>query len=260
MLTITSTVQLNNGNEMPLFGFGTWQLAEGEEARRAVTVALEAGYRLIDTAAAYENERSVGRAIRESGIPREEIFLTTKLANFDQGYDSALTAFRDSLERLGADYIDLYLIHWPATGRWPAAWRAMLTLPKEQCRAIGVSNFEVEHLEELRSFSPIMPAANQVPYSPLQPQRQLLAYCRQHGVAFEGYSPLRAADLRDPRLLAIAGKHGKTPAQILLRWPLQHEAITIPKSAHPERIRENAAIFDFALDDEDMATLDALGD
>ncbi|MHB0936388.1 MAG: aldo/keto reductase [Armatimonadota bacterium] len=260
MLTINSTVKLNTGNEMPLFGFGTWQLAEGDEARHAVAVALQAGYRLIDTAEAYENERSVGEAIRESGIPREEIFLTTKLANFEQGYDSALTAFHDSLAWLGTEYIDLYLIHWPATHRWPDAWRAMLTLPKEQCRAIGVSNFEIEHLEELREISPIMPAANQVPYSPYHPQQQLLAYCREHDIAFEGYSPLRTARLDDPRLVAIAEKHGKTPVQILLRWPLQHGVITIPKSAHSKRIRENAHLFDFALDDEDMAVLDALGD
>lgn len=260
MLTITSTVKLNTGHEMPLFGFGTWRLAEGEETRRAVAAALEAGYRLIDTAAAYENERSVGQAIRGSGIPREQIFVTTKLANGDQGYDSALAAFQGSLERLGTGYIDLYLIHWPATDRWPDAWRAMLTLPKEQCRAIGVSNFEIEHLEELRSFSPILPAVDQVPYSPARPQRRLLAYCREHGIAFEGYSPLRTANLHDPRLIAIAKKHGKTPAQILLRWPLQHGVITIPKSAHPERIRENADIFDFSLDDEDMAALDAMGD
>lgn len=260
MLTINSTVKLNNGVEMPLFGLGTWQLEEGEEARQAVTAALQAGYRLIDTAAAYGNERSVGRAIAESGIDRQEIFLTTKLWNQDHGYDSALTAFRHNLARLGTEYIDLYLIHWPATNHWPDAWRALLTLPKEQCRAIGVSNFEIEHLEHLRKFSPIMPAVNQVPFSPYHPQRQLLAYCREHGIAFEGYSPLRTANLHDPSLLAIARKHGKTPIQILLRWPLQHGVITIPKSAHPERIRENAGIFDFTLDADDMATLDALGD
>jgi diketogulonate reductase-like aldo/keto reductase len=260
MLTITSTVTLNNGVEMPLFGLGTWQLAEGEEARRAVDSALRIGCRLIDTAAAYENERSVGAAVRESGIARNAIFLTTKLANHNQGHDSALTAFRESLERLGLDYIDLYLIHWPATERWPDAWRAMLTLLEGgQCRAIGVSNFEIHHLEELRAFSPILPAVNQVPYSPFHPQRELLAYCRDHGIAFEGYSPLREVNMYDPRLQAITGKHGKTPAQILLRWPLQHGVITIPKSAHPERIRENAEVFNFALDTEDMAVLDALG-
>lgn len=245
---------------MPLFGLGTWQLAEGEEARRATGYALEIGCRLIDTAAAYENERSVGAGVRESGIPREEIFLTTKLANHQQGYDSALAAFRESLARLGTDYIDLYLIHWPATDQWPDAWRAMLTLLEGgQCRAIGVSNFQIAHLEELRAFSPILPAVNQVPFSPRRPQRELLAYCREHGIAFEGYSPLRGANLADPGLAAIAGKHGKTPAQVLLRWSLQHGAITIPKSAHLERIRENADIFDFTLNDEEMRTVDGMG-
>jgi len=259
MLTINSTVKMNNGGEIPLFGLGTWQLAEGEEARRVTGYALEVGYRLIDTAAAYENERSVGEAIRESGIAREEIFLTTKLANFEQGYDSALSAFRESLERLGTGYIDLYLIHWPATDRWTDAWKAMLTLPKEQCRAIGVSNFEISHLEELRAFSPIMPAVNQVPFHPFQYQKELLDYCNGHGIRLEGYSPLtHGRNLADPKLAAIAAKHGKTPAQILIRWALQHEVITIPKSAHPERVKENAEVFDFALDNEDMTAIDSV--
>jgi len=260
-LTIDSTVTLNNGVAIPLFGLGTWQLGEGEEARRAVAYALQIGYRLLDTAAAYENERSVGAAIRESGISREEVFVTTKLANTEQGYESALAAFRDSLERLGLDYIDLYLIHWPATDRWPDAWRAMLQLlDGGQCRAIGVSNFEIHHLEQLRGFSPIAPMVNQVPFHPFEYQKALLDYCHEHGIRLEGYSPLtHRQHIGDPRLAAIAEKHGKTPAQVLIRWALQHEVITIPKSAHPERIRENAAVFDFTLDDEDMATLDAIG-
>ena len=260
MLTITSTVKLNNGVDMPIFGLGTWQLDEGEEARRAVEYALQIGYRHLDTAAAYGNEHSVGKAVKESGLERREVFITTKLWNEDQGYESALAACNASLERLGTDYLDLYLIHWPATDRWPDAWRAMLTLLEGgQCRAIGVSNFEIHHLEELREFSPIAPMVNQVPFHPFKYQKELLDYCNAHDIRLEGYSPLtHGRHIEHPQLATIAAKHHKTPAQVLIRWALQHAVITIPKSAHSERIRENAAIFDFALDAEDMTVLDGL--
>ena len=261
-LSVSSTVALNNGVVMPLFGLGTFRSPAGALTQAAVREALTVGYRLIDTAAAYGNETDVGLGVAGSSVDRRDVFVTTKVWIDDQGYEETLAACRDSLQRLQFDYLDLYLIHWPAPGRWQDSWRAMLTLLEEgTCRAIGVSNFAIHHLEELCGFSPVMPAVNQVEFSPFLYRRELLDYCRAQGVQLESYSPLtRGEKLHDPRLVKIAAKYGKTPAQILIRWPLQHEVVVIPKSVHPAHIRENADIFDFEISAEDMAALDAMNE
>ncbi len=258
-LTIDSMVTLNNGMTMPMLGFGTWQVPESPVGEQAVATALEVGYRLIDTAAAYGNEQSVGAAVAASGVDRHAVFITSKVWGNAHGMTDTSTACRASLRRLGMNYLDLYLIHWP-TPRWPDIWRAMLDLQQAGlCRAIGVSNFGIDLLEALRAISPVPPAVNQVPFSPSKLQPELRAYCRDHDIAFEGYSPLQGSNLRDPRLREIARRHGKSPAQVIIRWSLQHDAITIPKSTHRERIRENAAVFDFNLDEQEMNIIDGTG-
>lgn len=261
-LSISSMVTLNNGVQMPVLGLGTWQTPRGETVRRAVRAALETGYRLIDTAAIYGNEEDIGAAIAESGIDRSELFITTKLWITDVRYQRALAACRRSLQRLRLDYLDLYLIHWPVPWLWPQAWRALMTLQEEGlCRAIGVSNFDIRHLQAAMQLGPVVPAVNQVEFSPFVYRRELLEFCREHGIQLESYSPLtRGAKLRDPRAAAIAQHYGKTPAQLFLRWALQHGLVTIPKSTRPERIRENADIFDFEITPEDMAALDTLNE
>lgn len=259
-LTIASTVKLNNGVEMPMLGFGTFKAQSGGEARRAVSCALEVGYRLIDTASAYGNEADVGAAIADSRIPRDQLFVTTKVWIEEQGLSLTPDACRRSLERLGLGYLDLYLIHWPAPGRWPEAWEAMLgLLDGGECRAIGVSNFQTYQIDQLLASSPVVPAVNQIELSPFLQRRDLQEYCRAKGIQVESYSPLtRAEKLRDPRLVGIAGHYGKTPAQLMLRWALQHGLVTLPKSVRPERIRENADLFDFEISPADMAAMDAL--
>jgi len=260
-LSLSSAVTLNNGVRMPMLGLGTWQSARGETVRRAVRAALDAGYRLIDTAAAYGNEEDIGAAIAESGIDRSELFITTKLWIADARYHRALAACRQSLRRLRLDYLDLYLIHWPVPWLWPQAWRALLTLREEGlCRAIGVSNFNIRHLQAAMHLGAV-PSVNQVEFSPFLYRRDLLQFCREHGIQLESYSPLtRGAKLRDPRVAALARHYGKTNAQLFLRWALQHGVVTIPKSTHPERIRENADLFDFEITLDDMAALDALNE
>jgi diketogulonate reductase-like aldo/keto reductase len=259
-LSLASRTRLDNGVEMPVLGLGVWLIPSGEETRGAVRDALECGYRLIDTARAYGNERDVGRALRESGLPREEVFVTTKLWNSDHGYEAAHRACRASLGDLGLDYIDLYLIHWPVPGLRRETWKAMAALRDEGvCRAIGVSNYTIRHLDELRDESSAPPAVNQVEFHPFLYQRELLDYCRRRGIAVEAYSPLaRGVRLSEPALVSVGRKYGKTPAQVLIRWALQHGTIPIPKSSRPERIRENAAVFDFSLASGDMETLDRL--
>jgi len=258
-LTIDSAVTLNNGITMPLLGLGMYQARSDGEAQQAVQWALEAGYRLIDTAQYYRNEKAVGEAIRRSAIPREEIFVTTKLWNTDHGYDRARSAFEASCQRLGLDVIDLYLIHWPVERLRGESWRALEKLYAEgKCRAIGVSNYTVRHLEELLHTAGVVPAVNQVEFSPYLYQKELLAYCQAHGIQLEAYSPLtKGQRLRDPNLVAIAQTYQKTPAQILIRWALQHKVVVIPKSTNRGRIRENADVFDFEISPEDMARLDA---
>lgn len=245
---------------MPRLGLGVWQAQPGDEVRDAVRWALEAGYRHIDTARVYRNERDVGEALRASRVPRDQLFVTTKLWNQDHGYARAKAALGESLERLGLDYVDLYLIHWPVEDVRLDSWRAMEELyAAGRTRAIGVSNFQQRHLGELLANASVVPAVDQVEFSPFLYQRELLAFCREHGIQLEAYSPLtRGRRLREPALVAIAERYRKTTAQVLIRWALQHELVVIPKSVARERIYANADVFDFALAGEDMAALDAL--
>lgn len=259
-LSLQSTVKLQGGVEMPVLGLGVWQSAPGEETRRAVAEALAAGYRHVDTARAYRNEADVGAAVRESGLPRREVFVTTKLWNADHGYDKALRAVDASLEALGMEQVDLYLVHWPVEDLRNDTWRAMeAILAGGKARAIGVSNYTVRHLDELLGRAKVPPSVNQVEFSPFLFQRGLLEHCRKSGIQLEAYGPLvRGHKMDHPQLQQIAKKHARTPAQVLLRWGLQHGLVVIPKSVRPERIRENADVFGFALDREDVATLDGL--
>ena len=252
---------LNNGLAMPWLGFGVFKVEEGDEVERAVRTALETGYRSIDTAALYNNERGVGRAMRASGIPREEIFLTTKVWNDDMRAKRTLAAFKESLERLGTDYVDLYLVHWPVDGYYKETWRAMEEIyASGRAKAIGVSNFMIHHLEDLLGESEIIPAVNQIEFHPLLVQEELLVFCQSQAIQVEAWSPLmRGKILEKEAIVGIAEKYAKTAAQVILRWDLKHGVVTIPKSTHAERIAENADIFDFTLSEADMQALDALG-
>jgi diketogulonate reductase-like aldo/keto reductase len=249
---------------MPQLGLGVWQAKDGQEVETAVSAALESGYRLIDTAAVYGNETGVGRAIAASSIPREEIFLTTKVWNADQGYDQTIEAFNKSLERLGVEYIDLYLIHWPtpAKDRYIETWQAMEKLYSEgKIRAIGVSNFTIEYLERLMDETTIVPAVNQVELHPLLSQEPLRDFCQKNKIAVESYSPLGGTGgtlLELPVLKEIGDQYGKSPAQVILRWHIQNNLIVIPKSVTPSRIAQNIDIFDFTLSASDMDRLDQL--
>lgn len=253
-------VRLNNGVEIPILGLGVYQSHPGEETKTAVKLALAAGYRHIDTARAYRNERDVGAAIRESGIARKEVFVTTKLWNNDHGYDTTLRAFDQSLKELGFDYLDLYLVHWPVEGLRHDTWRAMESLAKSgRCRAVGVSNYTVRHLEELLARSSLVPAMNQVELSPFLTQVELRKYSKAKGIQIEAYGPLtQGKKLGNTTVTQIASKLGRTPAQVLLRWGIEHELVVIPKSIKKPRIEENSAIFDFQIPPEDMAALDRL--
>ena len=259
-LKIADGTALSNGVTMPWLGLGVWQVENGESAVETVKAAVRAGYRSIDTAAAYRNEEGVGQGIRECGVPRGDLFITTKVWNADHGYDSTLRAFEDSRKKLGLDYIDLYLIHWPVKGKYVETWRALTHLYKEGAvRAIGVSNFQIHHLEDVIKDSGIVPMVNQVEYHPRLTQKPLHAFCKQNGIQLEAWSPLMQGGLMDdPVLNGIARKHGKTPAQVILRWDIQNGVVTIPKSVREERLRENGAIFDFELTAEDMAAIDGL--
>ena len=253
---------LNDGTQIPQLGFGTWQTPE-EQAAAAVSAALLAGYRLIDTASIYGNEAGVGEGLLVSGVPREEIFITTKLWNSHQGYDEALRAFDNSLKRLRFDYVDLYLIHWPMArrGRYLDSWRALVALKNEgRARSIGVSNFQVPHLKHLLDETGVVPSVNQIELHPYFQQRSLRAFHAQHGIVTESWSPIGqgGALLRDEHVLRVAQKHRKTAAQVVLRWHLDNGLVTIPKSVNPERIRENFNVFDFRLETEDIALLDGL--
>jgi diketogulonate reductase-like aldo/keto reductase len=261
-LTLSSTKRLNDGTEMPLLGLGMWQVPQGRAGIETVKYALKVGYRLIDTASMYGNEREVGVAVRESGLPREEVFITTKLWNSDHGYERAMRACDTSLKLLGLEYIDLYLIHWPVTGARKETWDALVTLRKEgKCRSIGVSNYTIRHLQELMNSSSVLPSVNQVEFNPFLYQRELLEFCKAKKVALEAYRPLtKGHRLGHPVLLEIAQKYSQTPAQIMIRWSLQHDLIVIPKSAKPERIIENSRVFDFTISGDDMARLDALNE
>lgn len=244
---------------MPGLGLGVFKVGDGAPVVNAVKSALRHGYRSIDTAAAYGNEEGVGLAIRESGADRKKLFVTSKLWNADQGYESTLRAFDRSLEKLGLEYLDLYLIHWPVAGKFTESWRAMTELYHEgRVRAIGVSNFQVHHLKTLLGTTDIVPAVNQVELHPLLIQQELRDFCTLNNIAVEAWSPLMKGNLGLPLLEELAAAHHKSPAQIVLRWHLQHGIIVIPKSVHDHRIRENADVFDFSLAADEMARLDAL--
>ena len=235
---------------------------QGQECVNAVTWALEAGYRHIDTAKTYGNEKEVGEAVRNSGIKREDLFITTKLWNEDHGYDSALKAFDKSLKTLNVDYIDLYLIHWPVKEKRKDSWKAFEKIYESgYCKSIGVSNYMINHLEELFSYANIIPAINQVEFSPYAYHKELLNFCIKNKIILEAYSPLtRMNKLGDPKLKEIATKYEKTTAQILIRWAIDHDLVVIPKSARKERIIENANVFDFELDKDDLKILDNLNE
>lgn len=249
---------------MPTIGFGTWEITPDTAAEAAVRLALEAGYRHIDTAKIYGNERGVGKAIRESGIAREEIFVTTKLWNSAHAYDDALHAIDESLKNLQMDYVDLYLIHWPESETRNEAWRALVDIYKSgKAKSIGVSNYTVRHLEQLLKESDAVPMVNQVEFHPFiyEEQKVLIDYCHERDIVVEAYSPLaRLAKTRRPEIDDIAKRTGKTASQVVLRWCLQHGTVPLPRSQNPEHIRENLAVYDFELDDKDMKTLDSLYD
>ncbi len=247
---------LADGTTIPTLGLGVWQVPNGPECVNAVRWALELGYRHIDTAQAYGNEESVGRALRDSGVPREEVFITTK---FYPGHSDPAAEVENSLRRLGVDRVDLYIVHWPQKGpTW--AWPGMeAARDRGQARSIGVSNYSVAELEQVIAIASIAPVVNQVQFSPFEYRRELLVACEQHRVAVEAYSPLGTGrHLAHPTVAEIAARVGRTPAQVLLRWCLQRHTIVLPKSTHRERIAENAQVFDFALSDADMAVLDGL--
>lgn len=256
------TTVLNNDVKMPWLGFGVFKVKEGQEVEKSVLTAIQAGYRSIDTAAIYGNEEGVGRAIKACGVPREDLFITTKVWNADQGYETTLQAFETSRKKLGLDYLDLYLIHWPVKGKYKETWRALEELYRSgKVRAIGVSNFQIHHLEDLLNEANVVPAVNQVELHPLLSQQELRSYCKSHRIQVEAWGPLmQANNLDHPVLKELADKHGKSPAQVILRWHLQNGVVAIPKSVHEDRIRENADIFDFQLSTEDMAQIDAMNE
>jgi 2,5-diketo-D-gluconate reductase A len=256
-------IRLNNGVGIPQLGFGVFQI-EPDRTAEAVLTAFEAGYRHIDTAQGYNNEEGVGEAIRASGLPRGEIFVTTKMANDRHGYDQAISALDESLQRLGLDHVDLYLIHWPrpAQNRYVETWKAFEKIASDgKARAIGVSNFHIPHLKRLAEETATVPAVNQIELHPWLPQTELRAYHQRLGIATEAWSPLAKGGelLADELIVGLSEKYGKTPAQIVLRWHLQLGNIAIPKSVTPSRVRENADIFDFELSDDDVASISELG-
>jgi len=258
--SINDCTTLNNGVQMPWFGLGVYKTEPGQEVETSVRLAIENGYRSIDTAKLYNNEEGVGQAIRDAGVKREDIFVTTKVLNSDQGYESTLQAFEASRQRLGMDYVDLYLIHWPGTRLYKETWKALEKLYKDgHVRAIGVSNFQIRHLEDILQDCEFVPMVNQVEYHPRLTQANLLSYCKQNRIQMEAWSPLmRGKLLDDPTINQIATAHHKTAAQVILRWDLDHGVVTIPKSIHADRIKANADIFNFSLTADEMATIDSL--
>jgi len=265
-------IKLNNGTEIPVIGLGVWKTPSGKGTEDVVLWALEAGYRHIDTATIYLNEKEVGNAIKQSGIKRNEIFVTTKLWNDDQGYESGLKAFEYSLKRLQMDYVDLYLIHWPFMG-WGSSkvdnvinrkesWKALEEIYNSgRAKAIGVCNYKIEHLEEMKTYANIAPMVNQIEFHPFWFRKELMDYCHKNNIAVTDYCPLvRGKKMFDNRITDIAKHYSKTNAQVLLRWGIQHGNIVIPKSSHKERIIENYNVFDFEISKEDMKKLDALNE
>ncbi|MFS0605156.1 aldo/keto reductase [Peribacillus frigoritolerans] len=264
MKNLQDTTTLHNGVKMPWFGLGVFKVEEGPELVNAVKVAIKHGYRSIDTAAIYENEEGVGQGIREglkeAGISREDLFVTSKVWNADLGYESTIAAYEKSLQKLGLEYLDLYLIHWPVEGKYKEAWRALETLYKEgKVKAIGVSNFQIHHLKDLMEDAEVKPMVNQVECHPRLTQKEVQAFCKEQGIQLEAWSPLMQGELLDNDVLqAIATKHGKSVAQVILRWDLQNGIVTIPKSTKEHRIVENSTVFDFELTEEEMNQIDGL--
>ncbi|MGM0846304.1 MAG: aldo/keto reductase [Bacillota bacterium] len=257
---LQSTFKLHNGVEIPYLGLGVYQMEEHEEAVSAIKTAINLGYKSIDTASLYNNEESVGQAVKESGSGREDLFITSKVWNTDQGYDATLRAFEDSLKKLDMNYLDLYLIHWPVAEKYKDTWKALERLYDEgTVKAIGVSNFKEHHLEDLMTGSNEKPTINQVELHPRLSQQTLREYCHANGIAVEAWSPIaRGKLLKEPTLTHLARKYSKTPAQIILRWHLQNEVIIIPKTVHESRMKENSDIFDFSLTLEDMTQINSL--
>lgn len=257
---IKGSFELRNGVQMPYLGLGTYQSDNDQEVVDAIKSALQLGYRHIDTAAAYKNEEGVGKGIRESGLNRSEIFLVTKVWNSDQGYEETLKAFDASLERLGVDYLDLYLIHWPVEGKYKDSWRALEYLyAQKKIRAIGVSNFLKHHLEDLMSDCTVVPMVNQMEFHPHLVQQDLIDFCADNGVQYESWSPFMQGKVFELDICAdLASKYHKSVAQIILRYNLQKGVVAIPKSVHAKRIASNADIFDFELSDADITFLDGL--
>lgn len=259
-MSLSTTYTLNNGTKIPAIGLGVYKAEPGKEVYEAVKSALEIGYRHIDTASFYENESDVGRAIKDSGIPRDEVFVTTKVWNDEQGYEETKAAFQRSLERLEMDYVDLYLVHWPVPGKFTETYRALEEIYQEgKAKAIGVSNFLPHHLEELLLSASVIPAVNQIELHPQLQQIETQEFCKKHNILIEAWAPLGKARYFDhPTLVKLANKHKKTSAQIIIRWQFQSGIITIPKSVRKERQEENIDIFDFELSDEDIKEMELM--
>lgn len=253
------TYTLNNGVKMPVIGFGVYKIPD-DQMKETIHAALDAGYRHFDTAAFYDNEKALGDVLKESDVSREELFITTKVWNDDLGYEETLKAFEISLGKLQMDYMDLYLIHWPIEGKYTEAWKALEKLYKDgKVRAIGVSNFHQQHLEEIFRIATVKPMVDQLEYHPQLAQKEMSAFCEEHNIQMEAWAPLkRGAFFDEPVILELVKKYGKSPAQIVLRWDLQTGVSTIPKSVTPERIQQNIDIFDFEFTAEDMDMLDTL--
>ncbi|WP_282155099.1 aldo/keto reductase [Cytobacillus gottheilii] len=257
---------LHNGVQMPWFGLGVFKVEEGPDTISSVKAAIKNGYLSIDTAAVYQNEEGVGEGIRQglaqSGLKREELFITSKVWNADLGYEETLAAYEASLQKLGLDYLDLYLIHWPVAGKYKAAWKALEELYKQgRVKAIGVSNFQIHHLDDLMAEAEIKPMVNQVELHPKLTQMELRTFCKQHDIQIEAWSPLMQGELLShPELIKIAESHGKSVAQVILRWDLQNGIITIPKSIKEHRIIENSTIFDFTLTQQEMEAINGLNE
>lgn len=257
---LATTVELSNGVAIPLLGLGVFKMEEGNEVQHAVQHAIEAGYKSIDTAKVYANEQGVGEAIRAASVNREDLFVTTKVWNSDQGYDAALRAFDKSLEELGFEYVDLYLVHWPVKGKYKDTWRALEHLyDAGRVRAIGVSNFLVHHLEDVMASAKVVPMVNQVEFHPRLQQPGLQSFCKDNGIQLEAWSPIMKGQVIDiPELVQIGEKYGKNAVQVTLRWLFQKQIVAIPKSSRKERIVSNVDIFDFELDADEMATIAGL--
>lgn len=262
LFSLNSLTKLNNGIHIPMLGLGVYQIPPGISTIKAVKYALEIGYKHIDTAMIYGNESDVGKALRDSNVKREDVFITTKVWNSDQGYDSTLKAFESSLKRLGLSFVDLYLIHWPVGKKINETWKALIKLLNNgKVKAIGVSNYSVDELKETIQNSDIVPAINQVEFHPFLYQKDLLQFCKNNAIQLEAYSPLtRGKRLNHSGVINIAERYNKSPAQILIRWSLQHDLVVIPKSSHEERILENSKVFDFHINQKDMEVLDSLNE